>query len=129
MGPGKAKHLSLSQRRDLLGVYKRNFRDVPLILSGADNPTGCAVYLNSSVIFHDYLVLDGRRIVPSSFSGYAPNSLVQCYINGVRHAGEVAVIISHTQPIAAGRPPLRQHLIGVRWFKRDRAFDTSPWDP
>lgn len=120
--------MSLSQQREILGIYAQTHPDLRLMISAEGDEEQGWSYLNNSVMLHDYIVLDGRRITPSAFDGYAPNSLIQIQYCGQRWVGEIVVLITHLQPVDERRMA-RQHLAGVRWLKRHETMDTSPWDP
>lgn len=130
MGPSKQAHLPPDQLPVLLDIYKRTLPAYPIALSTEVAPGNNVSFLVPVVFYHDYMVLQGRRITPSAFNGHSPNSIVQCLFEGKRYAGEVAAIVSHVQTVRNQKDVvLRQHLLAVRWFRRLQDFDASIWGP
>ncbi|KAF7359564.1 alcohol dehydrogenase [Mycena venus] len=126
MGLGTTKTLPNKLQTQLLQYYHATYPSVCIVDRAADT-TGLVdpQFLNSSASFHQHVVLDGRRIKPSTSLDEAPDSLVQLDLDGTRYVGQVYNILTHNQ---AGLED-RHHLLDVRWFERHGDFDTSIWDP
>lgn len=90
----------------------------------ADSNLARPNFLVSRARSHKYLVLDGRRILPSQSLTKANNSIIQADFDGIRYAGQIIKIFAHEQPEVPGRST----LVSVRWFKRVDV-DTTKWDP
>lgn len=128
MSHGTRSYMTPAQQREILDIYAQTHPDLQLMISAEGGlPPGWS-HLHDSVMLHDYVVLDGRRITPSTFNGPAPDSLIQIQYSGRRWVGEIVVLVTHLQPID-NRRTARQHLAGVRWLKPHETMDTSPWDP
>lgn len=126
-GPGTRETLSLEQQAAFLQLYMDQYPTAQIYARTDASAPRDATFLNSSIMVFTHVTLRGRRITPSRFNGYAPNAIVQANWNGTRYAGEVAFIGTHQQPTRGGT--LKNHLFGIRWFVRDRTFDTGFWDP
>lgn len=89
-------------------------------------PGGTRNFLDDQVEYLKYIVLDGRRILPSLDMYRAPNSLIQGRYAGRQYVGQVIKIFKHAQEYVEGYTTLLQ----VRWFRplQPGVFDTSTWD-
>lgn len=136
--------LSVGTRKDMLPevqelflhYYDTNFPAAEVVSRTTPSATSTSTnFLNDKVVYHDYAIVAGRRIKPSSPSGprRASNSLIQLRVDGTWYVGEIQSILSHFQ--ASGLDPhaevLREHLLRVRWLKplRSGVVDTDIWDP
>jgi hypothetical protein len=92
-------------------------------------------YLKGRIDYHSYVILNGRRIVPSQDIYSAPNALIQTvYGEGSlrrTYVGQVQTIFTHEQTISPSRLE-RTTLFDVKWLKplRNHAeyFCTDRWD-
>lgn len=75
--------------------------------------------------YHNFVVINSRRIEPSSRAGNAPNSIIQMEFGDELFAGQVISIVTHMQSGCA-EPRIFLH---VRWFRSHHDIDTSIWDP
>jgi hypothetical protein len=126
LGTASIKTLSADHESSLVKHYNSKYPDLHILHRADDAPINSRPnFLNINARYHSYLILDGRRLIPSKSRSNAPNSLVQMDLSGTRYVGQVFDILSHTQ-VAAPSP---QYLLDVRWFKRFQEADTSPWDP
>ncbi|THH06302.1 hypothetical protein EW145_g4183 [Phellinidium pouzarii] len=74
--------------------------------------------------FHTYIIIDGRRITPSTSATKAPNSIIQTEFDGQVYAGQVISVLTHSQ----FRIAQSTTLLHVHWFRRLTEVDTSLWD-
>lgn len=83
-------------------------------------------FISIRVEYLKYLILDGRRIVPTTDVYHAPNSIIQTRYNGGKFVGQVTNILKHSQRFIEG--PII--LLQVRWFKalEQNVLNTSIWD-
>lgn len=128
MGPSVQQYMKTFQMELIIEMYRLEHLLLRLIIASPRGVPPSIVHLHSAANIHEHLILHGRRIIPSTFKGSTPNSIVQAQFNGRRRVGEVKVIISHIQPVP-GREAMRKVLLGVQWFKEDVAMDKTPWDP
>lgn len=75
--------------------------------------------------FHKFIILDGRRITPSTKADHAPDSIIQLEIDGELFVGQLTGIFSHTQRDVAGTGT----FLRVQWFRPYPGIDTHAWDP
>ncbi|GJE84480.1 hypothetical protein PsYK624_005560 [Phanerochaete sordida] len=128
LGPGRRSNLNLGEQNGLLEYYTIKYPAAQVVARANTAPPPESSYLTDTALFHDYVTLHGRRIVPSRFDGRAGNSIVQINHGDERFVGEVQLILSHSQPLN-GCTTRREQLIGVRWFKRARPEIADIWDP
>lgn len=82
-------------------------------------------YLVGKASCNSYIIHGGRRIKPSKFGEAAPDSIIQCVLNGERYVGQVIKVFTHSQP-RVDRP---KTLLHVKWFKRASGIDCDHWIP
>lgn len=128
MGPGTRSALQIREQTQLLEHYNTIYPAANVFSRATLNIPPNSTYLNDSAIFYEYVILGGRRIVPSRFDGRAGNSLLQINRGGTRFVGKLQLIISHMQAVD-GCTTLRETLLGVRWLKRTSADISVVWDP
>ena len=83
-------------------------------------------FIKSNARSHKYILLQGRRIVPSDDKYSAPNSIIQSRFGGHTFVGQVIEILSHEQ---RGVPDT-SIFVHVRWFGplSDDVFDMGVWN-
>lgn len=127
--PGTMENLTLAPQHDLLSFYAIHspaLYFIPCTYAGAPLPD--SIYILNAATIHDYVIYQGQRITPSAFDGNAGSSIIQYDFGGWRFVGEVVTILTHIQPIPDGSV-MRQYLLAIKWFVRDKEYDTSIWDP
>jgi hypothetical protein len=117
--------LSSELETSLVSYYATKSPDLQVLHRAAETSDPKPNFLNIRAHYHDHVVLDGRRLVPSHSQTHAPHAIVQMNLGGIQYVGQVFNIISHKQPGAAEF----EFLLEVWWFKRASDIDTSPWDP
>ena len=125
LATGVKKLLSLEQQQLLVNHYHDAYPDVHIVTRTALYPSAHSKFIHGQAQFHNYLILDGRRIIPSSSVTHAPNSIIQADYGDTRYVTQVIDIITHHQP-GIERDAT---LLNVRWFSRNENIDTSAWDP
>lgn len=117
--------LDAELQSNMLNFYANSFPDARVLSRGARNiSVQSANFLNSRAKFHKYLVLDGRRLIPSRSLTYAPSAIIQADFNNTRYLGQIFDIITHHQTGTNG-PTI---LINVHWLIRLEAAETELWD-
>ncbi|EMD34886.1 hypothetical protein CERSUDRAFT_75776 [Gelatoporia subvermispora B] len=84
-GPGARVAMNILQQAQWLAYYQARFPDAGIISTFKDDLEPGETFLNTQVTSHQYMILDGRRIATSDFSGKAPNSIVQINLAGARY--------------------------------------------
>jgi hypothetical protein len=129
LGKGTSRRLDARQLRYLTRYYEEAFPEASKGI--AIRTQECAAYseqrpLDAYATYHAYIILGGRRIVPSTSEDRAPDSIVQIVFNNRLYVGQATAILSHTLAVVnSGRP---QVLLEIRWFREDSEFDSRAWD-
>jgi hypothetical protein len=119
---GIKKLLSLEQQISLIEHYHETHRSIAIHLRSntvARNPN----FIHNYATSHKYLVLDGRRIIPSSSKTHAPNSIIQVTYGDRKFVGQVLDILTHRQPNIE-----EVTLLEVRWFRSLENLSMNYWD-
>ncbi|KII90042.1 hypothetical protein PLICRDRAFT_29188 [Plicaturopsis crispa FD-325 SS-3] len=114
-----------TQEELLVAYYYGLDRDAHVIGRAETTNSATPNFVNGRAQFHDHVILDGRRIIPSSSLSKASASIVQADFGGTRYVGQVLEILTHQQAKIEGCST----LLRVRWFRRRGNTDTSAWDP
>ncbi|KAF7290474.1 alcohol dehydrogenase [Mycena kentingensis (nom. inval.)] len=126
LGPWANQPLDQAIQNDLLEFYAASIPSPPVVARNSAAHPANAVFLYNQARIHDFFIRDGRRINTSKTLGQKANSsLIQIDLAGTRYVGEILRIMTHNQPGVAQS----QHLLDVRWLRRDVEFDMSPWAP
>lgn len=124
LGPDVRRSLTARQEDHLVTFYSNSTPDARVIARTASTLDDSPNFVSGSARFHSHIILDGRRIIPSTSLHKASASIVQADFSGTRYVGQVTEILTHQQP----RVGERTTLLNVRWFRRHRKIDTTPWD-
>jgi hypothetical protein len=125
LGLAVKKDLPAPLQQNILEYYNATYPLVPIVTRAADVAVGENYFLHGSGQVHQDFILDGRRITSSTSLTNASSSIVQLDADGTRFVGQVYNIITHRQP-GLDRP---HHLLDIRWMRRLRDFNMSPWEP
>ena len=125
LGPHTTQTLTRKDLTHLVSFYSSTYPEARV----ADHSTATDDFCNTNFVTnkakrHKYLILDGRRIVPSESVFSAPNAIVQADLNGRRYVGQVFSVLTHKQR----QVNKEETLMDVRWFKRLENVNTAHWD-
>ncbi|KAJ7665810.1 hypothetical protein B0H17DRAFT_1090260 [Mycena rosella] len=112
-------------RLGLVNYY--NWRGHKVHLTRARPAEGNSQMLGSFAETYDYVLLDGRRLTPTTRSkrSSAGSSIIQFQFNGEPYAGEIRVIFRHKQ---TGVPSSEDTLLAfVAWMKTPLDDDEFIW--
>ncbi|KAJ7858070.1 hypothetical protein B0H14DRAFT_2750017 [Mycena olivaceomarginata] len=125
LGLAVKKDLPAPLQQNILEYYNATYPLVSIVARAADVADGENYFLHGSGQVHQDFILDGQRITSSTSLTNASSSIVQLDADGTRFVGQVYNIITHRQP-GLDRP---HHLLDIRWMRRLRDFNMSPWEP
>lgn len=141
LGIGSKATIDRSDQEALCAFYQTHFPTANIISrdevcsqppSGFDMPPNSGEtaqnYLVNTVVYHNHIFLDGRRLKPSKPGEKASNSLIQAYIADKWWVGQITSIFSHTQTLI-GKPPLKSRLFRIQWLEPTDVVDTDQWAP
>ena len=127
LGSGDSQNLSTSLHRILVAFYELRYPHANVVAWTARLPDKISSpnFLRNTAFFHKHLILDGRKITPSSSAFNAPNSIIQARYSSKKYVGQVQYILTHTQPGCGTNQP----LLHVRWFEplTQDILDDSIW--
>ncbi|OCB85355.1 hypothetical protein A7U60_g7664 [Sanghuangporus baumii] len=128
-GPSSVDQLPNALQKHLVQFYETYHADARVYARNATFHHHTALspnFLSDRVEYLKYIILDGRRIIPSIDTFRAPNSIIQAQFNGGKIVGQVIRIIKHCQRFVEGSTI----LLHVRWFKplERNILNTHPWD-
>lgn len=116
LGPSSIEELSAPLQRLLSIFYSNRHPEANVYARNANignrDPTRVN-FLRSKAAFLKYIVLDGRRIIPSTDKFRASNGIIQTRFGGKTYVGQVLHILKHEQP----QVQKSETLLLVRWFK------------
>ena len=127
LGPSVTTTLRTEHEQSLIFYYNHTYPNIQVLhrasheLPSHSQPN----FLTIKVQYHDYIILDGRRISASKSHTKAKESFVQMDIGSTHCVGQIFGILTHKQAGCAAP----EHLLDVRWFERLRDVDTTPWEP
>ncbi|KAG1875919.1 hypothetical protein C8R48DRAFT_669170 [Suillus tomentosus] len=122
LSPASSSSLDLEQQKHLLRYYQMTHSHANIV-SVMSYSLSTPNFLQSHAQFHDYVILDGRRITSSHSRTHAPNSIVQVNTNQKCYIGQVHTIISHWQIGVE----LDLCLLEVRWFEEAQDLECRHW--
>ncbi|KAJ7812539.1 hypothetical protein B0H14DRAFT_2605653 [Mycena olivaceomarginata] len=131
--PGSVAKSMQVEEEDIvcLGLFKYYNRKEPQVYFSRRPIVGAAM-LSLVVEFHDFAILDGKRLTPTARSrrNTAGSSLIQFRYQGEAFAGEVRQLLRHVQP---GVPTSANVILAyVSWMKRSNLTPLDggrfPWD-
>ncbi|KAG2350555.1 hypothetical protein BDR05DRAFT_993937 [Suillus weaverae] len=99
------------------------YPDAGVLSRSASTHAPDANFLSSHAKVFSYIILNGRRIAPSSSSTTAANSIVQAEIAGRVYVGQVISIIRHSQK----QVPYEVTLLEVRWLQPKEDLEMRDW--
>lgn len=126
LGSGANRYLPSSLQRSLVDYYQSRFPLANICARTARFTPQEPNFLRDKALLHNYILLNGRRIVASAHMFKAPNSIIQACIGNSKYVGQVYDILTHVQPPFA-KPSV---LLHVFWFKplRSGTFNTIIWN-
>ena len=124
LGPGVSRRLDKDLETPLVDYYRETTPEASVVSSSSELTEHSNV-LYPYAKFHSFIVIEGRRIVPSKSAQRAPNAIIQMELQSTLFVGQVLGILSHCQNLSS-EP---QTFLQVRWFRPLNDIDTKPWDP
>ena len=128
LGPGAYLPLALDLQASLVSFYGLKYPGIRIYEQTADidRPTGPPNFIRSMAYFHQHVIIDGRKIVPSTDIYRASNSIVQMGFSNAKYVGQVQCIFTHSQS-GIDHPSTLLHIL---WFDAmtDPIFNTTIWD-
>ncbi|KAL5478281.1 hypothetical protein ACEPAI_2465 [Sanghuangporus weigelae] len=124
LGPGVDHRLDKELEIPVIDSYRETHPEGSIVSSSSD------LMEHSNVLFpfakfHSYIIIEGRRIVPSQSAQKAPNAIIQMELHGVLSVGQVVKFFSHQQNSQL-EPWTFLH---VNWFRSHHDIDMKAWDP
>lgn len=129
LGLGSVEELDAPLQSLLLTLYNERHPDAQVYARNAKighrNPVEVN-FLHNKASFLKYIVLDGRRIVPSTSKYKGPDSIIQARFSDKIYVGQVIQILTHKQ----AQVSKMEMLLLVLWFKplATDVLNSSIWD-